>query len=160
MAAPASEPLSEKPNTVTIEIRRAKPEDSAEIAKLSGQLGYEATAAQVARRLEEACGSGEYDVLVAQTPVGEIVGWIGVYIYRTVTSPPRVEISGLVVDEKHRSQEIGATLLESADDWAVAKGLHSIGLHCNTIRERAHEFYLRHGYRLEKTQKLFRKALP
>ena len=63
------------------------------------------------------------------------------------------------MDEKWRSLGIGEKLLERAEQWASEKRCRAIGLRCNVIRERAHVFYLRHGYEDKKTQKSFRKAL-
>ena len=129
------------------------------MAKLAGQLGYESSSERIAARLNELRASEERNVLVAEDASGAIVGWIGMYVFRTVTGEPRAEISGLVVDEAMRSRGIGESLLEAAEHWARGKGLRAIGLHCNVIRERAHGFYLRHGYRETKTQKVFHKPL-
>ena len=142
-----------------IRVRQAVGSDCAAMAKLARQLGYESSREQIAARLDEMRRSEERNVLVAETAGGTIVGWIGMYVFRTVTDEPRAEISGLVVDETARSRGIGERLLEAAENWAREKGLRAIGLHCNVIRERAHGFYLRHGYRETKTQKVFQKQL-
>jgi GNAT superfamily N-acetyltransferase len=142
-----------------IEIRVATKKDCPVLARLARQLGYEASTEQIARRLDAVCKSDEHRLLVAQETGGEIVGWIGMYVYRPITSEARVEVSGLVVDETRRSRKVGALLLNGAEDWAISKGLRAIGLHCNVVRERAHAFYERNGYRVAKTQKVFEKTL-
>ncbi len=142
-----------------IEVRSAVPGDSAALANLAGQLGYRSSAEEVARRLGESRKSPEHEVFVVHLSTGEIIGWISLCVYRTIASDPRVEITGFVVDEKHRSRRVGAALLKRAEEWAMAKRYREIGVHCNVIRERAHTFYQRNGYREEKTQKVFRKTL-
>ena len=81
------------------------------------------------------------------------------FVFRSIADEPRVEISGLVVDERLRSQGIGEKLLARAEQWAREKGYRTIGLRCNVIRARAHAFYERHGYQHVKTQKSFRKIM-
>jgi GNAT superfamily N-acetyltransferase len=152
--------LTNESANLAIEIREATAQDCQALAKLAMQLGYNASAEQIAERLHAARQSDEHRVLVAQDPSGEIAGWIGLYVCRPITSDPRVEISGLVVDEAKRSRQVGALLLKSAEAWARAKGFCAIGLHCNVVRERAHLFYERNGYRVAKTQNVFEKKLP
>jgi GNAT superfamily N-acetyltransferase len=144
---------------IAIEIRPAALADCTALAALAGQLGYDSSPEQIAQRLEGLRKAGENAVLVAQERGRGIVGWISVYVFRTVTSDARVEISGFVVDERYRSRQIGAALLKSAEEWAIARGCRAIGVHTNVLRERAHVFYERNGYRLVKTQKFFRKDL-
>ena len=72
---------------------------------------------------------------------------------------PRGEVTGLVVSEKFRSQQVGKQLLARAEQWTLDQGCSEIGLRSNVIRDRAHAFYLREGYQHTKTQKTFRKKL-
>ena len=142
-------------------IRPARRADSARIAELATQLGYPSSSDDISERLQRANPSLQRirRRFVAELDEGEIAGWIGMFVFRSIADEPRVEISGLVVDEKRRSRGIGEKLLERAEHWAREKGCHTIGLRCNVIRERAHIFYLQHGYEDKKTQKSFRKLL-
>jgi GNAT superfamily N-acetyltransferase len=140
------------------EIREAQPQDFPRIAELAGQLGYPSSPNEIAGRLAGIKYSDDHAVFVAQLG-GEVAGWLGVYVCRMVEADARAEISGLVVDERYRSQQIGLHLLGRAERWAREKGCHAIGLRSNVIRDRAHAFYERHGYRHTKTQKSFRKDL-
>ena len=142
-----------------LEIREARPQDFARIAELSAQLSYSSSPEDIARRLAGMQDSHEHAVFVAEQEGGEIAGWLGVFVYRSVEADARAEISGLVVDERFRSRGIGRQLLERAELWAREAGCRSIGLRSNVIRDEAHEFYLRYGYRHIKTQKSFRKDL-
>ncbi len=140
------------------EIREVQPQDFPRIAELAGQLGYPSSPNEIAGRLAGIKYSDDHAVFVAQLG-GEVAGWLGVYVCRTVEADPRAEISGLVVDERYRSQQIGLHLLGRAERWAREKGCRAIGLRSNVIRDRAHVFYERHGYKHTKTQKSFRKDL-
>lgn len=141
------------------EIREARAQDHARIAELAGQLMYASSANDITKRLEGMGESKEHAVFVARLAEEEIAGWIAVFVYRTVEADARAEVSGLIVDERYRSQGIGLRLLERAERWAREQGCRAIGLRSNVIRERAHAFYERQGYQHLKTQKSFRKDL-
>ncbi|HKD62936.1 MAG TPA: GNAT family N-acetyltransferase [Candidatus Acidoferrales bacterium] len=141
------------------EIRLARPQDYPRMAELAGQLGYPSTSDDIARRLTGFISTGEQVVFVAQLADGTIAGWIGAFVYRCVEADARVEISGLVVDERFRSQSVGRLLLDRAEAWAREKRFTATSLRSNVIRERAHAFYERQGYEHTKTQKSFRKKL-
>jgi GNAT superfamily N-acetyltransferase len=140
-------------------IRPAHPLDHARIAELAGQLSYPSAPEEIARRLQGIKTSAEAAVFVAELETCEIAGWIAVFVYRTVEADARAEVSGLVVDERFRSQRVGERLLARAEEWARENGCQAIGLRSNVIRDRAHAFYERHGYAHVKTQKAFRKQL-
>jgi GNAT superfamily N-acetyltransferase len=140
-------------------IRPPQPRDHARIAELAGQLSYPSTPQEIAKRLQGIKGSSEAAVFVAELETGELAGWIAVYVYRTVEADARAEISGLIVDERFRSQRIGESLLTRAEQWARENDCQTVGLRSSVIRDRAHKFYERHGYAYVKTQKAFRKKL-
>lgn len=141
------------------EIRLARPDDYPRMAELAGQLGYPSNPDDIGRRLAGLIITGEHVVFVAQLADGTIAGWIGAFVYRCVEADARVEISGLVVDERFRSHAVGRFLLDRAEAWAREKGFNATSLRSNVIRERAHAFYERQGYEHTKTQKSFRKKL-
>jgi GNAT superfamily N-acetyltransferase len=143
----------------TGKIRQVRLADYPRVAELAGQLSYPSTPEQIAIRLAGMGGSAEHAVFVAEKEGGEIAGWIAVFVYRMVEADARVEIGGLVVDERFRSQGIGERLLARAEQWGREHGCRLIGLRSNVIRDRAHVFYERHGYAHVKTQKAFRKTL-
>ncbi|MGA7914961.1 MAG: GNAT family N-acetyltransferase [Candidatus Acidiferrales bacterium] len=140
-------------------IRLPRESDYARLAELAGQLTYPSTREEIARRLDGLKGSPDHAVFVAELAEGAVAGWIAVFVYRTLEAAARAEISGLVVDERFRSQRIGEGLLLRSEQWARERGCATIGLRSNVIRERAHAFYQRHGYQHVKTQKSFRKQL-
>ena len=140
-------------------IRAAQLPDHARIAELAGQLSYPSTPEEIAHRLQGLQRTADAAVFVAELETGEIAGWIAVFVYRTMEADARAEVSGLVVDERFRSQRVGDRLLARAEEWARGAGCQAIGLRSNVIRARAHAFYERHGYMHVKTQKAFRKQL-
>ena len=97
-------------------------------------------------------------VLVAEAQ-GRVIGWAHVAVEGHVVTDVRAELRALVVAEEKRSGGVGRRLLEAAENWAREQGCREIGLRSNVLRERAHPFYLRHGYEHYKTQKTFRKKL-
>lgn len=142
-----------------LKIRRAKSADAARIAVLSGQLGYPATAAQMRKRLLGIKPASQHTIFVADSPEGGVIGWVHVSRQPVLEEEIRAEVNGLVVAEGQRSLGAGAQLLAAAEDWARKHGCKGMSVRSNVIRERAHQFYERHGYEHYKTQKSFRKPL-
>ena len=142
-----------------LKIRRAKSTDARQLAVLSGQLGYPATAAQMRERLRGIKPASQHAVFVAESAKDGVIGWIHVSRQPLLEVEIRAEINGLVVAEGQRSLGAGARLLAAAEDWARKHGCKGMSVRSNVIRERAHQFYKRHGYEHYKTQKSFRKPL-
>jgi GNAT superfamily N-acetyltransferase len=150
-----------------LKIRRARPNDATSLAELSGQLGYPATRAQIAKRLGKLAPPSRHALFVAEVKragenrgaAGSLIGWLHVSITNLVEVDTRAEVNGLIVAEGQRSLGAGARLLDAAEEWARRHGCGSVNLRSNVIRERAHKFYERQGYDHYKTQKAFRKTL-
>jgi GNAT superfamily N-acetyltransferase len=144
-----------------IRIRRARRSDAERIAQLSAELGYPATAAQVATRLRQLTPASKHAVFVAESSDAAmgLIGWMHVSVSHLLESDMRAEVNGLIVAEGQRSAGAGAKLLEAAEEWARRRGCRGMNVRSNVIRERAHGFYERNGYEHYKTQKAFRKAL-
>jgi GNAT superfamily N-acetyltransferase len=144
-----------------VKIRRARRGDAERLAQLSAELGYPATAAQVATRLRQLKPTSKHAVFVAESPDAAtgLIGWVHVSVALLLESDMRAEVNGLIVAEGQRSAGAGAKLLEAAEEWARRRGCRGMNVRSNVIRERAHGFYERNGYEHYKTQKAFRKAL-
>lgn len=127
-------------------LRPARPSDAPEIARLSGDLGYEATPESAARRLARILDDPAHHVIVAELG-GEVVGLASLLrawtIHRDEVS---VRLSTLVVDRGHRRRGIGERLVAAAEDWARARGARSLHLTSGNHRPDAHRFYARLGY--------------
>ncbi|HKV28484.1 MAG TPA: GNAT family N-acetyltransferase [Candidatus Acidoferrales bacterium] len=151
--------MTRKAESLRIAIRAAQFSDAARLAPLASQLGYASTPEQVAARLPGIFAHPEHVVFVAEREDGELAGYVDVFLFRGVAADPRAEIAGLVVEEAARGQNIGRMLMARAEDWARENGCSECSLRSNVIREAAHRFYENLGYRVNKTQKSFRKTL-
>jgi ribosomal protein S18 acetylase RimI-like enzyme len=142
----------------SVRIRPWEREDFAQLAVLSGELGYAATAEQVARRLAQIGANGT--ILVAADRKSDLVlGWIELQAITHLTSDPHLEICGLVVSAAARSRGIGSLLVAAAEKTASDKKIACLRVRSNIIRDRAHGFYERLGFANVKTSKVFEKAL-
>lgn len=129
-------------------IRAAEPSDSEALARLIGQLGYDASAGEVAERLAAIEAEGRV-VLVAELG-GAVIGCLSTSVMRVLHRPAPVgRISMMVVDEAHRSRGIGAELVRAAEAALAAQGCYMVEVTSHVRRADAHRFYERLGY--EKT---------
>jgi GNAT superfamily N-acetyltransferase len=155
--------MKQQTNAVSVQstcaVRPAQPSDCEAMADMARQLGYECTGEEVRKRLRDMQDANQYAVFVAELPGGQIVGWIGAFLFRSIEIASCVEINGLVVDESIRSRGIGKMLLSAAEEWARSIRFDVVSVHSNVTRDRAHRFYLRNGYAHVKTQKEFHKSL-
>lgn len=137
-------------------VRRARVEDAERIGELMRQLGYDAHATEIARRIERR--DGDRAVFVADAGAAAL-GWTAVCVEEGFVEGRQAWIEGFVVDERARSGGIGAQLLDAAEAWARRRGCSVMRVQSNVVRERAHGFYERHGYEKIKAQFAFRKPL-
>jgi GNAT superfamily N-acetyltransferase len=151
--------MTRQEKQVAIRIRKARAGDAQRIAALSAQLGYPATTSQVSGRMRKLKSASPNALFVAESPATGIVGWTHVSVTHLIEVGTRAELNALIVSATQRSRGAGAQLLAAAEDWAYRHGCPSMSLRSNVLRERAHLFYLRHGYEHYKTQKAFRKTL-
>jgi GNAT superfamily N-acetyltransferase len=142
----------------TLSVRVISREDAATVAELSVQLGYEATAAEVAERTEVMLSNVEQVALVACVGA-DVVGWIEASIAHHLQSAPHALIGGLVVKDGVRGLGVGKRLCAEVEEWSRGKGLAVVRVTSRSTREAAHRFYLREGYRQTKTSAVFEKVL-
>lgn len=141
-----------------MKIREAILSDVTALADLATQLGYPCTPGQMAVRMEMLSGRSGNGVLVAENE-GRVVGWLHVSGMYFLESPAFAEVLGLVVDKDHRGQGIGKQLLDAAVRWAAEHGYDKLRVRSNLIREDAHRFYEREGFRRVKTQVVLDRGL-
>lgn len=146
-------------NGAGVKIRKARLGDAERIAQLSGELGYPASAKQIAARLRQLTPASKHAVFVAESTDTGLIGWLHVSTSQLLESDIRAELNGLIVGEGQRSAGAGAKLLQAAEEWARSRGCKGMNVRSNVIRQRAHKFYEVHGYQHYKTQKAFRKPL-
>lgn len=146
--------------TTGYRIRQAQEQDCAEIANLAGQLGYPASSEVMRLRLQRLLTSSSDVVFVARAdPGSELIGWIQGSLTQYLESDYRVEIAGLIVDERFRRNGIGRCLVTRVEEWAAERGAVQASVRCRTTRPEARLFYESLGYTPVKTQVAFRKPL-
>ena len=138
-------------------LRDARVSDAAVLADLVTQLGYPCGIQEVAARLT-ALHAADQGVLVAEVDRA-VVGLVHVQRLATLVLDDAAEIGALVVDGKWRGQGIGRALLEAAAGWARQRGCRGLYVRTNIVRQRAHGFYLRNGFRQVKTSLTLLKEL-
>jgi len=139
-------------------LRRARADDGAEMARLSAQLGYPLSVAEMTRRLTVLSTNERHYVAVAA--VGErLLGWMHVEHRSSLEGGERAELMGLVVDSGARRLGLGRALVDAAEKWARDRGLPSLTVRSNAARELSHPFYEALGYTREKTQHVYKKTI-
>jgi (aminoalkyl)phosphonate N-acetyltransferase len=134
------------------------PADAAAAAALTTELGYPVDSSTMQARIERISAMADHGLFVA-CRVDRVVGWIHVLTAHHLQSEARAEIGGLVVTADARSGGIGAMLVARAEQWARDSGLDGIVVRSQIMREAAHRFYLREGYKRTKTSAVFAKDL-
>ena len=140
-------------------IRRACEQDGAELARLAAQLGYPVSDDAMQKRLQRLLVSDSDVVYVAEAAGGGLVGWIHGLLSQFLESDYRLEIAGLVVDERFHRKGVGRALVAPVETWAAAHGVEQAVVRCQSKRAEAHQFYRSLGYSQTKTQIVFRRSL-
>ncbi|WP_129690966.1 GNAT family N-acetyltransferase [Gottfriedia acidiceleris] len=141
-----------------IRYRIASTNDSSEIARLSGQLGYNVEKNQVIERLNKILEQKDNVVIVAEIE-GKLIGWIHAHGRYLIESPPYIEIGGLIVDSTYRGLKIGKILVERCEEWSKLSGFKEIRVRTNETRLETLVFYKKIGFENTKSQKVFKKEL-
>jgi len=92
---------------------------------------------------------------VAESPAGEVIGWIQAEERHILEAGAWCEIVGLVVDGAHRGRGAGRALVAEIEAWARARGLRTVKVRSNVTRAESHPFYQRLGYARAKTQHVY-----
>ena len=142
-----------------VSLRPASIDDAAAIAALVGELGYSASAGDIAARLPLLLDSDRYFLVVAAAAHGALLGLINAEQRLNIESGTAYEITGLVVASSARRAGVGSALVGAAEAWARAHGAGSMRVRSNVVRPEAHAFYARLGYGLQKTQHCYARAV-
>ena len=142
-----------------VTVRPMRAGDAAAVARLTTQLGYATTAQQSAQRIARLLDEPEQALLVAEDGAGTVMGWVHVRVFRLLELESTAQIAGIVVDEARRGAGVGRALMAAAERWATAHDCQETLLYSNAVRNDAHRFYERLGYRRAKTSYRFHKRL-
>jgi GNAT superfamily N-acetyltransferase len=140
-------------------IRNARLSDAVRMAELSEMLGYPVESEVIARRLERLLSRPEHLILVAESRLDGVAGWIHAAEQEILEVGRAGEIVGLVVASDQRGNGIGRLLVERIEQWSLARGLEQISVRSNVLRTESHPFYERLGYARIKTQRVYRKDI-
>jgi ribosomal protein S18 acetylase RimI-like enzyme len=127
-------------------IRVAGMNDSAALAQLMGELGYDTTTSAMRARLKNIAADERYRTFVAVRD-GEVCGMIG-----TLTSlsyehnDAGGRILALVTLKRMRRLGIGRALIATVEKDFAERGVRRIALTTRLSREDAHKFYELLGY--------------
>jgi GNAT superfamily N-acetyltransferase len=140
-------------------IRPVQVHDAEAVARLSGQLGYPATADEIQQRIVALVSTAAGQAVFVACMGAEVVGWIDVALTNHLQTPPFALIGGLVVKEGVRGLRIGKRLCEQAEQWSREQGVSVVRVTSRSTRDKAHRFYLREGYTDVKMSRVFEKIL-
>lgn len=145
-------------NNSPVLIRPLTVDDAEAAAELCSQLGYTSSPDDLRKRIAERLCSAS-SVAFAALLDGQIAGWIDASIEQHLQSPASVVIGGLVVRDNARGLGIGKRLCVEIEQWARSKSIPLLRVRSQIVREDAHRFYLREGYRKVKTSVVFEKTV-
>lgn len=142
-----------------LSLRTAGIDDAGRIAELMAELGYPATAAAVADRLQGRLGDPRYLALLAVDQHGQVLGWLSGEQRLSVEYGDYHEVTGLVVCAQAQRQGVGQVLLRGAQAWVAAAGGCELRVRSNAARQASHRFYQANGFTAWKTQVCYRKPV-
>ncbi|MEZ5082290.1 MAG: GNAT family N-acetyltransferase [Bacteroidales bacterium] len=140
--------------THDIQIREIKETDANSIVELSEQLGYTIETSIVSDQISNILSNKNHFCFVA-TNNKKVIGFIHGFLAIRLTSPPFMEIAGLIVSEDFRNIGIGSKLVRHIE--SLYTECASTRVRCNVKRSEAHKFYLNLGYSDKKVQNVFEK---
>lgn len=146
-------------NNRRVNVRLVRRADADALARLSKELGYPSSTADMRIRLGATLAHPDHAVYVAEHPDLGIVGWIHVFAALRLESGAFAEIGGLVVSEGQRKSGVGRALVEKGEDWSWERGLQMLRVRTDSKRTGAHLFYRNLGFREIKSQHVFAKTL-
>ena len=142
---------------MTDNIRTARPEDAAELARLFTELGHATTEDEVRTRWSAWQAGGNVG-LVVDGAHNELIGAATLHQTIVLHRPkPIGRISALIVDARHRDEGIGRALVNYAERMFRDAGCGMVEVTSNMRRADAHAFYQHLGYEL--TSARFMKPL-
>jgi ribosomal protein S18 acetylase RimI-like enzyme len=148
---------SGRPAATSVSIRTAQRRDAADVAALLGELGYPATEAQAAERIERLVPDASTLLIVAEVD-GEIAGFGALHLQNLIERDDvGTHVAALVVAERFRRRGVGEALMNALEDEARAHGSRYLALNTAHRRADAHAFYEALGY--EHTGRRYGKEL-
>lgn len=142
-----------------ITIRPISDSDYARLGAISAQLGYPATAEEIAERFANIRDRTDHFLRAACAADGTVIGWVHAHFMDRLQVARYADVAALVVDASARRQGAARALMQAVEDWARSHKLPRIRLRSGQQRTDAHAFYESIGYRHVTTPKAFEKVL-
>lgn len=137
-----------------IQIRAVERNDAQIIVDLSDELGYQISEETVFFLIDAILKDEKQWAFVASKE-NKVIGFVHAFYALRLTTPPFIEIAGLVVSEKERSNGVGKLLVEHVEKNCALD--LKVRVRCNSDRKDAHRFYLNNEYKRQKEQIIFVK---
>ena len=144
--------------TSTFSVRRARPEDAAEIARLSVQLDPGLDPATLAQRFIRLVERPTHAFFVLEM-TNRIVGFSAAEHRSLLQLGERVELIAMVVDADLQRQGGGGALVAATEAWAARRGVENMVVRSSLSRDASHPFYQHIGYTHHKTQHVYTRSL-
>ncbi len=152
--------MPESGATRIVSIRTAEVADAPAIAALMVQLGYEAGAVLIARKLGILAANAGDCVLLAEVD-GAVAGVISLHVVELFHAEGRIgRITSLVVDSEHRGNGVGEALAGAADRFFTEQGCVRAEVTSGDHRPAAHAFYETQGYAPDERRFMKRYGRP
>ena len=127
-------------------IRAAEMNDSAALAQLMGELGYETTESEMQKRIEKIAADERYRTFVAMHD-GKVCGMIGTLTNLSYEhNDPGGRILALAIVSTMRRCGIGRALIATAEKDFLQRKIRRVALDTRLTREDAPKFYESLGY--------------
>ncbi|GIE32742.1 hypothetical protein Ait01nite_057870 [Actinoplanes italicus] len=131
---------------MSVQLRKIVSDDAKRLAVLLGQLGYPTDEATVRERLRGWADDPASHLLGAEAD-GVLIGVAALHTMPALETDGRLgRLLALVVDEHHRGQGVGESLVSAVEELARATGCLRMEITSSRHRVRTHEFYQRLGY--------------
>lgn len=127
--------------------------DLESVEHLCQELGYPTSKALIRERFELLGKQPRHGLFVVHD--SKVEGFIHLEVVLDLIEEQKVEIKALVVNENQRGKGLGKLLIEKSREWAKSHGVSIIYLSCNILRDKAHAFYLREGFKKTKNSHFF-----
>jgi GNAT superfamily N-acetyltransferase len=141
------------------QIRQLQAHDLDTLTALCAELGYSASALEIAQRFEFLHDSPQDGLFAAVNADERVVGFVHVRDSTTLHLPPSAELLALVVSAAERRTGCGRALVAEAERWARTRRRTLLYLRSREERADAHRFYEDLGFERGALSRKFTKTL-
>jgi len=141
-----------------IRFRKVDEHDITGILEIALELGYPASEKTVKDLVNLVVEKDDHEIIIAKTE-RKVLGYIHLHCIEGESEQQKIEVSGILIPDSHRSKGIGGRFLEEAEKWTRGRDIHTISIRTNLIRPKAIPFFKNHGFHHDTSQDTFIKQL-